>query len=481
MSNQSAILSLLAGVEFDDPRLFSMLDLLIRDFYTLSNQINPPSASTIAGVTGQVSTPDAVSGFTYTVYGNNVKLSWGVLDGLRTFEIRYMFGQKTAVDWEDAAFLIRTSTFSADINPVTIPLTIGFHTFFIKTIDTFGVETATAEIAILNVPQITAPIISPVVINNFVLLYWTVPQSLFDIAYYNLYKNGVLQGKVNGNFKTIFETVGGTYSYVVEAVDIVGNVGAPSPESVVVVTNPYDFSLHATLTDDFSGTYTDTKLEVVNGENRILASIDTTKSYEDHFIDNSWASPQEQIDAGYPLYIQPSETTGSYQTVFDFGTIVANIIVVVTWNTVPIVGAIDTGTSTIETSTDGSTWGAPVVSSSTFAQSVRYVRFTFNFVSTDDLSLAYFYNLQCSLNVRYEQDGGIINAVSTDVGGTTVTFTKAYKSVVSITLTPVSTVERKAIYDFAFPVNPTTFKVLLFNAAGARVTGDVTWIARGIL
>lgn len=481
MSSESIVQSLLSGLEYDDPRLFSLLDLLIKDFYALNNQINPPTTQSVPGTTGQIVTPGTVTGFMVTTYGNNVKLNWDVQAGLRSYEIRYKFGANEADDWDTASFLIRTSTFSADINPVTIPLIIGDHTFFIKSVDAFGVESTTASIVTLTVPRIPAPTITPLVITNFVLLYWTEPDHLFDIAFYNLYKDGVFQGQVGGTFKTIFETVGGTYAYTVEAVDIVGNVGFPSPDAIVVVTNPYDFALHATLDSNFGGTYTKVKHEVVAGTDMLLACVDITKTYEDHFIDNAWVSPAAQVAAGYPRYIQPAETTGSYQEVFDFGTIISNVITVVTWNTIPIQGSVSTGTSTIETSTDGSTWSTPVSGTTTFASSVRYVRFTFNFVGSDDKSLAYFYKLQCSLNVRREQDGGTINAVSTDVGGTTVTFNKAFLSVESITLTPVSTVERKAVYDFAFPPNPTTFKVLLFNAAGARVTGDVTWIARGIL
>lgn len=481
MSNESAILSLLGGLEYDDPRLYSLLDLFIQDFYALNNQINPPQVESAGGITGQIQAPDDTSGFIATIYPDNVRLSWNVTAGLRSFEIRYMFGIHDATDWDIASSILRTSTFSADLDPVSIPMIFGDHTFFLKSIDTFGTESTIASVIVVNVPQISAPVITPVIIGNFVLLYWTEPTSLFMIDHYNFYKNGVSQGTIQGTFKTIFETVGGTYTYTIEAVDIVDNIGLMSPDIALVISNPSDFALHAIQTATLTGTFVNTKKENVSGVDYLLADIDITETYQSHFTSHSWASPQDQVDAGYVIYIEPAKTTGSYQEVFDFGTIINNIIVAVTWNVIAISGSISTGTSTIETSTDGSTWGTPIVDNVAFATSLRYIRFKFNFVGTNDKSLSYYYNIQCALNVKREHDGGTVSVLAADTGGTTVTFNKAFKSIDAIDLTPIATVERKAVYDFAFPINPTTFKILLFNAAGARVNGDVSWIARGIL
>lgn len=223
----------------------------------------------------------------------------------------------------------------------------------------------------------------------------------------------------------------------------------------------------------------DTPVVVTSG-NALLACVNTTISWQDHFISNAWATPQAQITAGYAIYVEPSLTTGSYVEVFDFGSIISNIIAVVNWNQTTVVGTVTTVSTTLETSTDGITWSAPTVGTSVFSASLRYVRLTMNFVGASDKSLAIYNNLQCLLNVHREQDGGQANVFAADVGGTVVSFNKAFKALDALTVTPISTVEQKAVYDFAFPVNPTTFKVLLFNAAGVRIDGLITWVARGI-
>jgi hypothetical protein len=480
MSQESLIASLLNGIEFDDPRLYDLLNALSKDFYTLLNTLQPPSTVTAFGITGQILGPPAVDNFTATTYNNNLKLAWTSSGMLSTYEIRYKVGSYAISDWDTATTILTTSTLSADINPLTIPLLVGTYTFFIKSVDANGVYSTLASIVILDVPAILAPTITCTVVGNSVLLYWTAPTSVWLLDHYNVYKDAVLQGRVSGTFEAIFETTGGTFSYTVEPVDIVGNVGSLSAAVVAVVQNPADFVLQSTLTSTFSGTKTNCQLESIGGVDYLLACIDTAKTFENHFIDNVWTDPQAQVTAGYDLYIEPAETTGSYVEIFDFGSIISNIIVVLNWNTISIVGSVSTGTCTIETSTDAIVWSAATTGTSAFAASVRYVRFTMNFVGADDKSLAYFYNLQCLLNVHYEQDGGIITAISTDAAGTVVTLNKAFKSVISITLTPNSTSPRFAAYDFAFPLNPTTFKVKAYDDAGARVTVDVTWLVRGI-
>lgn len=219
---------------------------------------------------------------------------------------------------------------------------------------------------------------------------------------------------------------------------------------------------------------------IIQSGNALLACVDTAITWENHFINNGWTTPQAQITAGYTIYVEPSLTTGSYQEVFDFGSIISNIIAVVNWNQASVVGTVATASTTLETSTDGITWSAPTLGTSVFAQSLRYVRLTMNFVGANDKSLSIYTNLQCLLNVHREQDGGQANVFAADAGGTTVTFNKAFKALDALAVTPLSTLEQKAVYDFAFPPNPTTFKVFLFNAAGARIDGLVTWVARGI-
>jgi len=90
------------------------------------------------------------------------------------------------------------------------------------------------------------------------------------------------------------------------------------------------------------------------------------------------------------------------------------------------------------------------------------------------------YNLRLRLDIKHGVDGGTVQVNHiTDPTGTVVFFTKAFKDVDSITVTPEGTIEQNAIYDFTDVPNPVSFKILLFSAGGAPASGVVSWKARG--
>lgn len=212
---------------------------------------------------------------------------------------------------------------------------------------------------------------------------------------------------------------------------------------------------------------------------KLIACI-APESWENHFLSRLWSSPQAQINAGYPRYCQPTALTGIYEEVADFGGVFSNVIVNLNWAFNNITGSVSISPF-IATSTDGVTFTPLAGGSSQFAQSVRYVKVHFDFAAADDKSIAEFFNLQVLLDVKNEIDGGEGDALAGDVGGTVVLFNKDFKSVKSITVSAKSAVDISAAYDFTSTPNPTGFKVLLFNATGARVSGHYSWKARGVI
>lgn len=478
MSYESSVYNLIQQTEFDDPRMYDLLTQIATDLYNIQNELHPPTAASRFGVTGQINRPATPTAFTGTVYGNNFRLTWDTVNGAVSYEIRYNTSAST--DWDGASVLLKTATLAADVNPLTIPLVIGTYTFLLKSVDSSGNYAASASVVGLNVPVLGTPTITGIVVGNFVLLTWTAPNSLWDIAYYNVYKDASFMGDMKGTFEAIFETTGGTFVYSVEAVDIVGNVSPLSVGLSLMVSDPSDFLLLDTITAILlSGTTTSTKVDV--DVNKLIGPVNTSITYEHHFIDNSWSDPQAQITAGYPFWIEPSEATGEYQYVFDFGSISNNVIIVVSWNKETIVGTVNTGTTTIEYSDDNITYSSPVTATSVFAASLRYVKLKLKLTSSGGNDLAYFSNIQCLLNVHRENDGGNIDVFAADGSGTEVFFNKPFRQVESITVTPISTVLQSAVYDFDYLPGSDSFFIFLFDDTGARVDGTVAWTARGIL
>ena len=90
-----------------------------------------------------------------------------------------------------------------------------------------------------------------------------------------------------------------------------------------------------------------------------------------------------------------------------------------------------------------------------------------------------FSGLNIRLDAKQIEDFGTVSAVSTDTTGTVVSFGKPFVAVTAIHVDAQGTTSLTAVYDFVSVPNPTSFKVYLFNSAGTRVSGTVSWTAKG--
>jgi hypothetical protein len=114
-----------------------------------------------------------------------------------------------------------------------------------------------------------------------------------------------------------------------------------------------------------------------------------------------------------------------------------------------------------------------------FGSAFRYFKYRYDVAASGGDDIVEFKSITAKIDVKQKSDFGSVAALSTDTAGTIVTFNASFVSVTSIQLTPNSTTAAIAIYDFVSTPNPTTFKVLLFNTAGTRISGTVGWQARG--
>jgi hypothetical protein len=329
----------------------------------------------------------------------------------------------------------------------------------------------------ITVFPIPAVVISSQVIDNNVLLLWSAPPSTFVIRSYIIKKDGVEVGRMTGTFTTFFEAVPGTFRYAVVPIDLAGNIGDES-SVLITVNQPPDYALHDTFVSTLNGTRVNVLL--LPGP-KLLASW-ARESYQAHFRGRGYNTWQAKINAGYIPYISPAAITGSYTEQIDYGTVISNLIVNITYNTLAITPAGVSVTVKMQVSSDNVTYTPYTNGAVQFFATFRYLRFQLVFTGVNDKALIELYNLTVLLNVKRENDGGDLNALATDVSGTPVLFNKAYKDVESITVTvKETTVPYIAIYDFLDAPNPTGFKVYVYNTAGARVSKTVSWKARGIV
>lgn len=464
---QLQVETLLQGYQVNgDRRVYMLVQLLNRQLHEVTKKLSVlvDQNEPILVVSSDPVLP--ALGFSAVSTGQTIRLSWmAVTSDNVLYEVR--LGE----DWDTATLLFRIAGLQADIDA----LPYGTYTFLLKTLSSGGVYSTNSVSTSILIPQIDAVVIGKSIIDNNVLLTWAVPVSTFEIKEYELYKDGVSRGTVKATFAVFFEVVGGDFTYSIIARDIVGNESIEAFIAITVNTPP-DYDLQDQRISDLSGTRVNVSLDVDK-----LICCTVTETWQDHFINNGWANIQAQIDAGYPIYIEPSETTGSYEERIDYGVALNNIIATITYNAIPIVGDVSVVIK-MSVSDDDITYSAYTSGASQFFEGFRYFKFKFEFTGLDDKSLLQVYNITTSINVKREVDGGTIDALSTDVGGTEVLFNKAFKDIESITATVKSTTEPFiCIFDFTDIPNPVHFFVYVFDTTGNRVSKTVDWKVRGIV
>ena len=250
----------------------------------------------------------------------------------------------------------------------------GLRRFWIEPRDIFGnVGTAFNIDLPVNVPGAVTSL-SPQVIDNNVLLSWQAPTgSTLPIAEYvvkrgDVYASANTIGRFNGTFTVIFETIGGVYTYWVEAVDSAGNHG-PAASTTTVVDEPPDFELKADVTFT-SGDYL---LNVIERSGDFIGPVNTTATFAEHFTSQGWTTPQHQIDAGYPYYIQPTKDYARWEKVYDLGVTLENVLLHLSFDRQEIVTGV-TLTYKLAYSTDGVSYTEVSNVYATLAPAVRYIR-----------------------------------------------------------------------------------------------------------
>lgn len=465
--SSNRIKSLIEHVKGKDPRLYEALIAIVGNIANISDDPNNVTAPVVSPSLNTV-VPDIVT-FSYTLTSTNIRLDW-----LNPGTSTYVYEVRQGNAWDTATFLFSTLNLSAVIDP----LPIGTTRLLIKAMSSGGIYSVNALALDVVIPAIGSLSLNGSVIENNVLIDWIAPTSTFNIALYEVFKDGILVGTVGGTFAVRTEPLNGTYLYGVRAKDIAGNYSALSTVSLTVsVAGGY--LINGAITSTFSGTKTNCwkDLEQVC----LVACLDDTQTFREHFVDNSWDTFRDQIDAGYEFWLEPGVATAEYQEVFDFEAIFTNSIISVNWSRIDIVGSV-TIECTIEFSDDNVTWSTPVTAQQAFMTSGRYVRVTLDFTGDVD-QLVEIFNLQVLLSVKMVQDSGVASCNAGDVGGTEISFNQTFKSVSSITATPqLSTTATFVVIDFdTSTVNPTTFLALVFDSDGNRVDSSIFWTARGVV
>jgi predicted phage tail protein len=443
---------------------------LVKAISTAGNYSNNAATCT---VTAPVAAAPTVGG---SFVGQNAVLTWNAPNS--TFAIdHYEIRTDTAFGTASAALLgtVKGTTFSLKAQ------WSGPKTFYIAAYDSAG-DYGNAGSLTMSIALPSQPTISQQTIDNNVLLKWNAVTATLPIDHYEVRKGsswaaGTLVGTISGTFDTLFETVAGTYNYWVCGVDSAGNYGTPGSVTATV-SQPPDYVLLYNYNSTFNGTITNGAIDT---DGSLVMPIDTTTTFQAHFTGKSWAGPSAQVSASYPLYIEPGLNTASYVETFDYGAQLPATKLTVT-PTYQVLGGSPTISVDVKVSADNSTWtDYPALTSSVYVTAFRYAKVTLTITGTgsgqDVLRLT---GLNVRFDMKQKNDGGTLYVNASDSGGTNVNFNQSFIDVQSITVAAAGTVALFPIYAFNDVANPTNFQIYLFDVNGNRVSGTVSWTARGV-
>lgn len=199
----------------------------------------------------------------------------------------------------------------------------------------------------------------------------------------------------------------------------------------------------------------------------------------------TWTTPQNQIDAGYPIYIQPQLASGSYQEVKDYGTLLVGNTVTVTTDIEELISG-GTISYKIESSPDNSTWTLVSDAKVGFATNFRYLRITVSITN----GLIRIKLLNTKIDSKLKTLAGRVQIPANSSSGVTVyltndgtsTGTKTFKDVQSLSVSTEYISGRTlpagqaiAIYDFTDTPDPLSFKIYLYDSQTGVILDTTTY------
>lgn len=430
--------------------------------------VNSTSAS--ATISGSEA-PSSLSG---TIVGPDLRLNWSDVNGTlatSAYQIRYGTTANDAEDFEDLPIL-GTVQGTSFLLPVEWG---GTRRFFVAAVDIKG-NIGFASSVDSTIVNPTQPAIVPTVVDNNVLLSWndctqTLPLSSYQIRRGSSFSSATVIGTKNGEFTTVIETTAGLKTYWVVGIDSAGNQGTPGSVQVQVDAPP-DYTVFYDADSSFGGTL----IQAVLSDGALYPMIDTAQTWQTHFTGNSYNTLQDQVTAGFDLYALPSVDSGSsYEEEFDIGSVVSGVATfVLEYETLS--GSVTVTPTLSVKELAGDPWTDYSGVSTKFANNFRYVKINYAFSGSGNNDSIKITHLNLRVDSKLKSESGEATANSADSGGTTVNITGTFNNVDSVTVTPTGTTAAIATVD---AITTSSFKVLLFNISGTRVSGNFGYIVRG--
>lgn len=298
------------------------------------------------------------------------------------------------------------------VNATTLTLPadwLGDKIFTVKTVDNLNNKSTGVQVTATKAIPNAATNFRAQIIDNNVLLYWTLPAlTTLPISHARIKKgsnwnDAEVIGDKSGTFTSITELQGGVYTYWLAIVDTDNNESLPVSLGATV-SSPPDYIFNAEYKSTFSGTLSNAIIDSQSGY--MVMPVNTTETFAGHFTTNAWNAPSDQVTAGYPVYIQPGLNTGYYEEIFDYGSTLGSSQISVAIARTTVVGSPDVSV-TISTSLDGISYPSVYTNTtSAFGSLFRYVKVRITATQLTAGSIVSIQSIVVRLDAKQKTDSG---------------------------------------------------------------------------
>ena len=231
-----------------------------------------------------------------------------------------------------------------------------------------------------------------------------------------------------GMFISHLETTGGAFKYWLRATDSAGNV-SEAISSIVLVSEPPDFILKedrlSTLDVSAPSSYEgeETTIETTGihkGAVSAFLPVDDSETWSQHFTTNGYNSPQEQVDAGFEYFLEPSQTSADFWQKWDLEVLINPSSIQVGIGLRLLTGTVIPSTTIYysDSDPDGTSlentagWNTASGSSTMAGQAFRYLKVHTAF-STSDGGLAALDEYRVKISLKNITDSGTTSILGT--------------------------------------------------------------------
>ena len=394
---------------------------------------------------------------------------------------------------------------------------LGDKDFQVRALDVLGhAGSANTQTVTITAPIAPASFAADVV-DNVVKLTWTSAKQTLPITHYILkeggtsWSNATLIGEKQGLFTTVIENTAKSATYRIKAVDHAGNEGA---EAIVLadVNSPPDYVKFAENVEklaDLTGTRTHMTAPLGYPLAVVSGPTNTSHTWSDHFnILQTGGSPthttlQSFIDAGFNNYLSPGETTCSYESaVTDHGESLTAVEIKMftfmvvkagSFSVVPkiLVSADNSNWTTFTGDAATKTGGMNTLTYSVFVSATfRYYKVRYEFTGAGNDDLVQIWEAHQNILTKEKTLGGKSAIPASDrTTGSLVSL--SFKHITTATITASGTTFTKADsstvsaavgqYQEETVGGNLFLRVHLYAVDdGAKVSGNYSWLARGV-